>query len=148
MVAQTTNSYYVMFLAISFSLKTVELIHLLIVQTNVNIFLIDWEKPENKPNDKVANASDSNVSVWRTYFVANEWNELQAQRKISSVFQIIASVFCLTVIGFGNLATTDPYSNYQLNNPNQYYAPMSDMLRFSLIGMVYLLIGKFNFSAF
>jgi len=141
-VAQTTNSYYVMFLAIAFSLKAVEIIHIIIVQISVNIFLGDWERPENKPNDK--DASDSNVSVWRTYFVANEWNELQVRRKICSVFQIMASVFALTVIGFGNLATTDPYSNYQLNNPNQYYAPMSDMLRFSLIGMVYLIIGMFN----
>jgi meckelin len=149
-VAQTTNSYYVIFLAIAFSLKFVELLHFIVIQTTVDLFFIDWERPESKTTDKTAlavdnNASavDSNVSVWRTYFVANEWNELQTERKISPVFQIIATVFALTVIGFGNLATTDPFSNYQLNNPNEYYAPMSDILRFSLIGMVYLIIGTY-----
>jgi meckelin len=141
-VAQTTNSFYIMFLAIAFSLKLVEVLHTMVIQTSVDLFFIDWERPESKSTDKNAtSADDSNISVWRTYFVANEWNELLTERKISSVFQIIATVFSLTVIGFGNLATADPYSNYQQNNPNQYYAPMSDILRFSLIGMVYLVIG-------
>lgn len=143
MLAQTTNTYYIMFLAIAFSLKLVELLHALAIQTNVDLFFIDWERPESKSTEETATITDSNVSVWRTYFVANEWNELLTVRKTSSVFQIIATVFSLTVIGFGNLATADPFSNYQLNNPNQYNAPMSDILRFSLIGMVYLIIGKY-----
>ena len=56
----------------------------------MDIFLIDWEKSKGKlittnppsatgtltedPNEKLKVAP---VSIWRTYFVANEWNELQ-----------------------------------------------------------------------
>ena len=38
-------------------------------QSHIDIFFIDWEKV--KKND------EKKISVWRTYFVANEWNELQ-----------------------------------------------------------------------
>ncbi|MEQ2207178.1 hypothetical protein XENOCAPTIV_008412, partial [Xenoophorus captivus] len=40
----------------------------------------------------------SPVSIWRTYFVANEWNELQTIRKISPTFQIMAVLFFLEPI--------------------------------------------------
>ena len=39
----------------------------------------------------------SPVSIWRTYFVANEWNEIQTIRKISPTFQIMAVLFLLEV---------------------------------------------------
>lgn len=39
----------------------------------------------------------SPVSIWRTYFVANEWNEIQTIRKISPTFQIMAVLFFLEV---------------------------------------------------
>jgi len=58
------------------------------------------------------------------------------------MFNIITSVFFLSFIGVGNWATTDPYKNYQLDDANQYNAPMSCMLRFALIGSVYLLTGE------
>jgi len=79
--------------------------------------------------------------MWRTYFVANEWNELQTRRKTNLIFNIIASVFFLSFIGVGNWATTDPYKNSRFDDPNQYNAPMSSMLRFALIASVYLLTG-------
>lgn len=37
------------------------------------------------------------VSIWRTYFVANEWNEIQTIRKINPTFQIISVLFFLEV---------------------------------------------------
>lgn len=39
----------------------------------------------------------SPVSIWRTYFVANEWNEIQTIRKINPTFQIMAVLFFLEV---------------------------------------------------
>lgn len=39
----------------------------------------------------------SPVSIWRTYFVANEWNEIQTIRKISPTFQIMTVLFFLEV---------------------------------------------------
>ena len=74
--------------------------------------------------------------------MANEWNEIQTCRKTNLMFNIITSVFLLSFVGFGSWATTDPYKNYQLDDPDQYSAPMSCMLRFALIGSVYLLTGE------
>lgn len=44
-----------------------------------------------------AKRDPSPVSIWRTYFVANEWNEIQTIRKISPTFQIMAVLFFLEV---------------------------------------------------
>ena len=37
------------------------------------------------------------VSIWRTYFVANEWNEIQTVRKINPLFQVLTVLFLLEV---------------------------------------------------
>jgi len=73
--------------------------------------------------------------------MANEWNELQTCRKTNLVFNVVISVFFLSFVGCGNWATTDPYKNLRFDDPNQYNAPMSSMLRFVLIASVYLLTG-------
>lgn len=58
-------------------------------QCNIDIFLLDWENPRPSSEDV--------VSVWRMYFVANEWNELQVTRKSSVSIQIIATLLFLEV---------------------------------------------------
>jgi hypothetical protein len=35
--------------------------------------------------------------MWRTYFVANEWNEIQTTRKISPLFHLVFTIFILKV---------------------------------------------------
>ena len=89
-----------------------DVLHLIISQVTVDLFLLDWERPH--PSNAVggsssgtsggsSNATGSNkdrtVSVWRTYLVANEWNELQTLRKISVPLQIILVVLILRVSG-------------------------------------------------
>ena len=74
--------------------------------------------------------------------MANEWNELQTHRKTNLVFNIITTVFFLSFVGVGNWATTDPYKTRRIDDPNQYSAPMSCVLRFALIASVYLLTGE------
>jgi meckelin len=146
-VTEPTNTQYITLLAIAFSFKFLDVIHLIVTQSTVDVFLIDWEHPDNKPSaldtpgqkTGKAAAGSSSVSIWRTYFAANEWNEIQTTRKINSVFQIFCSVFFLSVIGFGNWGTMDPFQHYQLDNPNQYYAPMSPLFRFAMIGLVYII---------
>ena len=41
--------------------------------------------------------SDFAVSVWRTYLVANEWNELQTRRKINPALQAMIVILILKV---------------------------------------------------
>jgi meckelin len=63
----------------------------------VDVFLLDWERPH--PTAGGASSKDPSVSVWRTYLVANEWNELQAKRKTHLALQIFIVVFILRVRG-------------------------------------------------
>ena len=51
--------------------QTIEYFAMIITQSRVDIFFIDWEKPKQ---------ADMKVSTWRTYFVANEWHEIQVRR--------------------------------------------------------------------
>lgn len=65
-------------------------------QVCIDIFLVDWERPRTTHHDGDQTQPNS-VSIWRTYFVANEWNEIQTRRKTSITFQLVASVFILEV---------------------------------------------------
>ncbi|KAJ3597256.1 hypothetical protein NHX12_000784 [Muraenolepis orangiensis] len=78
--------------------------------------------------------------IWRTYFVANEWNEIQTIRKISPTFQVMAVLFFLEVVGFSNLALRDPWS--ALERPSQAYTPPYSLtLRYGLASTLWLCIG-------
>uniref|UniRef100_A0A1X7SQ26 Uncharacterized protein n=1 Tax=Amphimedon queenslandica TaxID=400682 RepID=A0A1X7SQ26_AMPQE len=73
---------------------SVQIIYLIWKQTSVRIFLIDWEKPKGAGQAKDTTVPiTSTVSIWRTYFVANEWNEIQTNRKLNSFcFDVVAAV--------------------------------------------------------
>lgn len=99
-----------------------DIFHLIIRQGSIDIFFMDWEKP--KPGIKKTNMNFSfyknifidlgnanSVSVWRTYFVANEFNEIQAFRRISLTFQLFFVLFLLKVINLENVATAQPGVN-------------------------------------
>ena len=72
-------------------------------QVSVDIFFIDWERPRARSSvmqprsQTLPENTEQPVSIWRTYFVANEWNEIQAKRRISLTFQLIVTVFLLKV---------------------------------------------------
>ncbi|XP_029598941.1 meckelin isoform X2 [Salmo trutta] len=137
--------------------KTVQFLHKLIQQLSVDIFFIDWERPRGKANKTIqgngigeAKHDPSPVSIWRTYFVANEWNEIQTIRKISPTFQIMAVLFLLEVVGFSSLALRDPWSDLQ-RPPQSYSPPYSLTLRYGLAATLWLCIGLLQiifFTAF
>nr|XP_043874362.1 meckelin isoform X1 [Solea senegalensis] len=136
---------FVTYIGCAFTLKAIQFLHKLILQVSVDIFLIDWERPRNKASRTVQAAGEPKrdpapVSIWRTYFVANEWNEIQTFRKISPTFQIMAVLFILEVVGFSNLALRDPWSTLQRSS--QAYTPSySLILRYSLAATLWLCIG-------
>lgn len=80
------------------------MIHLIIVQVTTYVFFMDWERPRGfiiprhgEPSTTEHTKTPSPVTIWRTYFVANEWNELQNYRKTSYIFQLFAMLFFLKV---------------------------------------------------
>uniref|UniRef100_A0A8C7XMI6 Transmembrane protein 67 n=1 Tax=Oryzias sinensis TaxID=183150 RepID=A0A8C7XMI6_9TELE len=122
------------YIGCAFALKAVQFLNKLILQVTVDVFLIDWERPRSKASRTVP------VSIWRTYFVANEWNELQTVRKISPTFQIMAVLFFLEVLGFSNLALRDPWSTLE-RSPAAYTPPYSLILRYGLAATLWICIG-------
>ena len=76
---------------------------LVLDQCSVDIFFIDWER---------ARASSTRhrapVSVWRTLFVANEWNELQTARKTNINFVLLCMAFVLVGYKLENVACSWP----------------------------------------
>ncbi|XP_068591688.1 meckelin [Cebidichthys violaceus] len=136
---------FVTYIGCAFALKAVQFLHKLILQVSIDVFFIDWERPRSKTSRTVQAAGEpkrdpSPVSIWRTYFVANEWNEIQTIRKISPTFQIIAVLFFLEVLGFSNLALRDPWPT--LERSSQAYTPSySLMLRYGLAATLWLCIG-------
>ena len=133
---------FIVFVSCAFVFKFLNLLHLIICQVTTDIFLIDWERPKAQRPQKNGAMSDMPVSIWRTYFVANEWNELQAQRRINGPLQIFAAVFFMSVIGLENIASSDPRSD-ATQQGDTYYAYKSRMLLFALGGLVYLIFGGF-----
>ena len=117
------------------------------LQSFIDIFFIDWERPQGKVVSAGGSAGESSyevpVSIWRTYFVANEWNEIQTVRQINPVFQYFTTLLFLSSVGFGNIATMDPRNDFDLSDAAfVYHAPMSKILRFACIGIVYLTVGQ------
>ncbi|GMT14635.1 hypothetical protein PFISCL1PPCAC_5932 [Pristionchus fissidentatus] len=101
------------------SLKLVALLHKFVSLMLTETFFIDWEKPKVLPRadlDRPASldpikfdgAKEQPVVIWRTYLVANEWNELQNYRKTSMAVQVLAMVFFLDFLQWKDLAIWQP----------------------------------------
>ncbi|XP_010778193.1 meckelin-like isoform X1 [Notothenia coriiceps] len=136
---------FVTYVGCAFALKAVQFLHKLFMQVSIDVFFIDWERPRCKANRTVQAAGEpkrdpSPVSIWRTYFVANEWNEIQTIRKISPTFQIMAVLFFLEVLGFSNLALRDPWPILQRSS-QEYTPSYSIILRYGLSSTLWLCIG-------
>lgn len=88
------------------TLQIVEVGHLIYNQITIDIFFIDWERPRARnsvPRTGINGSVNSDieeqqpVSIWRTYFVANEWNEIQTKRKLNINIHLMITIFILKV---------------------------------------------------
>ncbi|XP_072855213.2 meckelin [Pogona vitticeps] len=136
---------FVSYLGCAFALKTLQFLHLLVSQFTTDIFFIDWERPKGKVLKAVEGENGMRsvpvpVSIWRTYFIANEWNEIQTIRKINPLFQVLTVLFFLEVVGFSNLALMDSSSSLT-RNPESYLAPSSRILRYGVSAALWLVIA-------
>ncbi|XP_011834071.1 PREDICTED: meckelin [Mandrillus leucophaeus] len=136
---------FVTYVGCAFALKALQFLHKLISQITIDVFFIDWERPKGKVLKAVegeggVRSATVPVSIWRTYFVANEWNEIQTVRKINSLFQVLTVLFFLEVVGFKNLALMDSSSSLS-RSPSSYVAPYSRILRYAVSAALWLAIG-------
>uniref|UniRef100_A0A8C4MJF9 Transmembrane protein 67 n=1 Tax=Equus asinus TaxID=9793 RepID=A0A8C4MJF9_EQUAS len=118
---------FVTYVGCAFALKSKEDESLLLI-------LSSW------PGEGGVRSATVPVSIWRTYFVANEWNEIQTVRKINPLFQVLTVLFLLEVVGFKNLALMDSSSSLS-RSPSSYVAPYSRILRYAVPSALWLVIG-------
>ncbi|XP_037360070.1 meckelin [Talpa occidentalis] len=136
---------FVTYVGCAFALKALQFLNKLISQITIDIFFIDWERPKGKVLKAVegeggVRSATVPVSIWRTYFVANEWNEIQTVRKINPLFQVLTVLFFLEVVGFKNLALMDSSGSLS-RSPASYLAPYSRILRYAVSAALWLGIG-------
>ncbi|XP_028665660.1 meckelin-like [Erpetoichthys calabaricus] len=136
----TVEVAFIIYLSLAFAFKALELLHMLVVQVTISIFLIDWEKPVNSKSSSGNQSQGLAVSAWRTFFVANEWNEIQTTRKIKPIIQLFVALLLLEVIGVKNITARDLNLAVQPGADN-YLAPWSPILRYGITASIWLAAG-------
>ncbi|CAM9501613.1 unnamed protein product, partial [Discosporangium mesarthrocarpum] len=109
-----------------FLFQGARVIYLLYCQCTADVFLVDWEKvrfgawgsvtkeegqrSEGRGGEPHSGGSDraNGVSVWRQLLVANEWNKLGTQRRVSLSFTLLWMGFFLSGKGLQQNATPQP----------------------------------------
>ncbi|XP_054637877.1 meckelin-like [Dunckerocampus dactyliophorus] len=139
------EEHLVTYIICAFALKAIQFLHKLAVQLSVDVFFLDWERPRTTASKTVSTnglqkRDPSPISIWRTYFVANEWNAIQTIRKIWPTFQIMAVLFFLEVLGFSKFALKDPLPPAQ-QSPQVSTPSHSRILRYGLAATLWLCIG-------
>lgn len=110
---------------VSFGLLTAGIILKVLVQSSLNFFLIDWERP---PQNNVT------VSAWRRILVGNEWCKIVTVRAYSLSLTLCLVLFI--VKGFDTILTASPVPTSELIDVGSTYR----ILRVGYISFIYLLI--------
>ncbi|KAG9478738.1 hypothetical protein GDO78_012415 [Eleutherodactylus coqui] len=133
---------FITYVSCAFTLKALQFLHILFSQLSIHIFFIDWERPKSKPLKSEGGGKGGvfPVSIWRTFFIANEWNEIQTVRRINPLFQVVLVLFFLKIFGFENLALRDPSSSLS-RDMQDYIAPSSRILRYGVAAALWLALG-------
>ncbi|CAJ0935162.1 unnamed protein product, partial [Mesorhabditis belari] len=111
------ESTMMIYIYVATILKSIAFIHNRLSLVKTKTFFIDWEKPKivadlskNQPTsrDLTKDRLIFPSVIWRTYLVANEWNELQNYRKTSVALQMVIMPFILEYLGWMNFAIIQP----------------------------------------
>ena len=120
-------------------------------QVNLDLILIDWEKPNRNPlaRNNIEEAVGESavykeyVSAWRYLFIVNELNELQSQRYISVEFTFFLFLFFLDGLGWDQLSNAEPNTNVgSLSTDN---SPSNPVLHYFLTCALLLIIGYLQY---
>uniref|UniRef100_A0A158R5Z1 Meckelin n=1 Tax=Syphacia muris TaxID=451379 RepID=A0A158R5Z1_9BILA len=131
-------------------LKFVSLVHRSMHLILTKTFFIDWERPTVVRNENLLqppsrdltdNHTKSEPVIWRTYLVANEWNELQSYRKTNIAFQMLVTVALLEWVGLKQLALIRPGFSLRFVVEDEDGNVENSLTRFAVNCTVYFLVG-------
>ncbi|XP_031367757.1 meckelin [Apis dorsata] len=142
------------FTVIAFFSKFIEILGFICQYWNIDIFFIDWEQPKiinnqfdkQKTENSISKIStqimnkDSNfdnlpISIWRTYFIANKWLNLQTKRKINIMIQLLAVLCIFQIIQLCPWIVGIPELTFILSENNYDF-----ILYYTICTLIYILI--------
>ncbi|KAJ3215033.1 Meckelin [Dinochytrium kinnereticum] len=90
--------------------QTISVISKIRIQCKTDVFFLDWEKSKGKllVNGNELSPTQAPVSVWRSIFMANQWNSLQTYRKVHVGFLLVWMYFILDGLDVKYAATPQP----------------------------------------
>ena len=125
----------ILLISIALVLQYLHVFYVLFLQCTADIFLIDWERSLVEDQDK--------VSIWRSYFIINEWMKLQTLRRINLASLLIILLVLLVAVELINISSSQPLSFVVAIDV--YIAPTSRYLRLSVSSIIFLTIAILQF---
>ncbi|TPX38641.1 hypothetical protein SeLEV6574_g07708 [Synchytrium endobioticum] len=131
-------------LAAIFTLQLMYVIMTVYQQCTIDVFFIDWEKPRGHTRESAATLLDGShasrakapVSVWRSVFIANQWNALQTYRRVNLEFCVVWVYFLVEGCRIRYVATPQP-DIYDLTRSET----LSPVMLFGINSLIWLLVG-------
>jgi len=100
--------FFNVFFLIILATKTAAIILKVIIQSRVDVFIMDWEA-EKKGLKADGSRGENSQIAWRSIFVANEVNELSVEmRKINPVTTLMWFAFLWIAMGWSFVTQTNP----------------------------------------
>ena len=97
--SQEEYLFFDVFIYALFFCQTLYISYIIYMQCNADTVLIDWEKPRGHYSD---------VSMWRTVMIANEWNKIQSSRKLAIEFHLILLCFLEVGLNLYHVSSAQP----------------------------------------
>ena len=101
---------------------------------NMDVFVIDWEKPRRVMLPGGSGEDEAPVSVWRALFIANQWGDYQARRLTNPTLTILFMVFFLGGIHLDRIGYVMPDTSREYHE----FLESSLLLRMGLTSLLML----------
>lgn len=137
--------YFFLIILYALVAKAIDLSYVFYKHCNYDIFFMDWEKTKGKVVGVGGRAegSYSSVSIWRSYFIAKEWEKLQGTTWTSLEFTLLTVLLILDGGGVINLASYTADEN-ALSGVFRYHP----ILKIALLSWFYLSISLLQYIFF
>ncbi|EAR83121.2 meckelin (macronuclear) [Tetrahymena thermophila SB210] len=140
MINPTTESdlfnAFKIFIIIQFSFKTASFMKFIYHQLQTDVLFLDWENQKQFEDEDQEDEKKRGLSIWRTLFVANEFNELSVERVTSFEWTLFWLGFFLTGLSWDNLGQEVPF----LTTEEKDYVNTNQALRYFVAALLYVVI--------
>ena len=113
--------------------KFAYVIYKIVEQVNADVFIVDWERPKGM----LSNGKEHAVSMWRSTFLANEFNELQTFQGYRLLLSMLISVCFLEGTQYIQASRSVPDSPTQ----SLVFAVYDPILRVAVVSFFWVVVS-------